>query len=86
MYERRGVIRAKTGRRDALLAILREVSDDPSAMAGCLAYEVAPVADDQDAIAVFERWADEASHRASLDLDAVRATIARARPLIESVS
>lgn len=86
LYERHGVIRAKPGQRDALLAILQDAAAGAPAMPGCRRYGVAPIGDDPDAIAVEEEWDDEAAHRASLSLERVRATIARARPLIASVS
>jgi quinol monooxygenase YgiN len=43
---------------------------------------VSEVADEPEAIAVFEVWDDKAAHDASLQLERVRATIAKARPLI----
>ena len=85
LYERHGVIRAKPGQRDALLAILTAAATAP-AMPGCRRYDVTPLHDDPDAIAVDEEWDDEAAHRASLSLERVRALIARARPLIASMS
>lgn len=81
LYGRYGTIRAKPGQRDALLAILTEGSRT-SAMPGCRLYLVGTVVEDPDAIAVVEVWDDAASHRASLALEGVRETIARARPLI----
>jgi hypothetical protein len=38
--------------------------------------------DDLDTIWVFEAWRDEAAHRASLDMAAVRGVIERGLPLI----
>lgn|SRR5512142_1228409 len=82
LYGRHGVIRAISGERDALLALLREASGSADAMPGCLLYVVSTVPSDADAIAVTEIWDDKASHAASLSLDAVRALITKARPLI----
>jgi len=79
MYGLIGRMRAVSGQRDALLELLLEGS---AAMPGCLSYVVARDPADSDAIWVTEVWADEASHKASLSLPAVQATIARARPLI----
>lgn len=70
---------ATAGQRDALVALLLEGADD---MPGCRSYVVALDPADDDAIWVTEVWDDEASHRASLDLPAVQAAIAKARPLI----
>lgn len=81
-YELRGTIRAKPGERDALLAILREAAAHAPTMPGCRRYEVRVADDDPDAISIDESWEDRASHDASLSLESVRATIARARPLI----
>lgn len=74
-----GKMRAVSGRRDALIAILLEST---GAMPGCLSYVVAKDPADADAIWITEVWDSRASHRASLQLPAVRAAIARARPLI----
>ena len=74
-----GQMKARPGQRDALIAILLEGSD---AMPGCLAYVVAKDSADADAIWITELWDSKASHAASLTLPAVRAAIARGRPLI----
>lgn len=52
------------------------------AMAGCLSYIVARDPADADAIWITEVWDSRESHAASLRLPAVRAAVARARPLI----
>ena len=83
-HELHGTIIAKPGQRDALLAILREAATNAPAMPGCRSYEVRPVADNPDAIAVDETWDDRAAHEASLSIESVRAMITRARPLIAS--
>jgi len=74
-----GRMRAQPGQRDALLAILLEGTEG---MPGCLSYVVAKDPADADALWITEVWASRASHAASLQLPAVRAAIARARPLI----
>jgi len=74
-----GKMRAASGQRDALIAILLEGTE---AMPGCLSYIVARDLADADAIWITEVWDSRASHRASLRLPAVRAAIARARPII----
>lgn len=74
-----GKMRAKPGGRDALVAILLEGTE---AMPGCLSYVVARDPADADAIWITEVWVDEASHKASLSLDSVKAAIARAMPII----
>jgi quinol monooxygenase YgiN len=74
-----GKMRTVSGERDALIALLLEGIGD---MPGCLSYVVAKDPADADAIWITEVWDSRESHRASLQLPAVRATIARARPLI----
>lgn len=74
-----GKMRAVAGEREALIALLLEGT---GGMPGCLSYIVAKDPADADAIWITEVWDSRDSHRASLQLPAVRATIARARPLI----
>ena len=67
------------GQRDALISILLEgVADMP----GCLSYIVAKDPTDANAIWITEVWDSQVSHAASLSLPAVKAAIARGRPLI----
>lgn len=80
MYGLIGKMLAKPGRREDLISILLEGTD---AMPGCLSYIVAADPTDANAIWITEVWDEEASHQASLNLPAVQAAIARARPLIE---
>lgn len=74
-----GKMRAVAGERDALIALLLEGT---GAMPGCLSYIVARDPADADGIWITEVWDRRESHAASLQLPSVRATIARARPLI----
>ena len=78
-----GKMTATAGQRDALIDILLEST---GTMPGCLSYVVALDRDDPDAIWITEVWKDEASHKASLSLPAVRDAITRARPLIAGFS
>lgn len=79
MYGLIGKITAKAGEREALVAAILSGS---GAMPGCRSYVVARDATDPDAVWVTEVWDDEAAHKASLQLPAVREAIARAMPLI----
>jgi quinol monooxygenase YgiN len=81
MYGLIGRMKAAPGRRDEFAAILLESIID---MPGCLSYVVAKDSKDPDALWVTEVWESEAAHRASLALPAVRAAIAKGRPLIAS--
>lgn len=79
MYGLIGKMTATPGNRDALVAVLLEGTRE---MPGCLSYIVAKDAADLNAIWITEVWDSKASHEASLSLPAVRAAIARGRPLI----
>lgn len=79
MYGLIGKMNAVAGRRDELVAILL---DGVAGMPGCLSYVVALDPADADAIFVTEVWDSQESHAASLALPAVRAAIAKGRPLI----
>ena len=81
MYGMIGKMTAAAGTRDALLEILLESIGD---MPGCLSYVVHKDAKDPDAIWISEAWDSEVSHKASLQLAAVRASITKAKPLIAS--
>jgi quinol monooxygenase YgiN len=74
-----GKMTAVPGKRAELIAIL---GGGTSAMPGCLAYLVAEDAKNADAIWITEIWDSKASHAASLSLPAVKAAIAKGRPLI----
>jgi quinol monooxygenase YgiN len=63
---------------ELLLAATRELQGAD----GCELYVVSQDRDDLDTIWVFEAWRDEAAHRASLDMPAVRGVIERGLPLI----
>ena len=79
MYGLIGRIRAVSGARDELAAIL---IDGVGGMPGCLSYVVALDPADPDALWVTEVWTDESAHLASLSLPSVQDAIARGRPLI----
>lgn len=74
-----GQMLAKPGKRDELIAIL---SESTGGMQGCLSYIVALDTANPDAIWITEVWDKRESHAASLHLPAVKAAIARARPII----
>ena len=79
MYGLIGKMLATTGQRDALARILLEGTGD---MPGCLSYVVAADPSDADALWITEVWDSPDSHRASLQLPAVKDAIAKGRPLI----
>jgi quinol monooxygenase YgiN len=55
-------------------------------MPGCLSYVIAHDPSDPDALWITEIWENKESHAASLNLPAVKAAIARGRPLIAGFS
>jgi quinol monooxygenase YgiN len=79
MYGLIARIKATPGKRGDLAAIL---VPGEGGMPGCLSYVVAEDPADADALWVTEVWADQAAHRASLQLPSVQAAIAKGRPLI----
>jgi quinol monooxygenase YgiN len=83
MYGLIGKMSATPGQRDALIAMLVEGTGE---MPGCLSYIIATDPSDANAIWITEAWDSEASHSASLSLPAVKAVIAKARPLIAGFS
>ena len=74
-----GQLKAVPGKREELIAILREGTGE---MPGNLLYLVAEDLDDPDAIWITEVWATRTDHENSLKLETVQAAIARGRPLI----
>lgn len=79
MYGLIGKMKAATGQRDVLIAVLLQGVGD---MPGCLSYIVAQDPTDEDAIWITEVWDSRESHLASLALPSVRQAIARGRPFI----
>lgn len=67
------------GKRDEMVAILRESATD---MRGCLSYIVAKDAADPNVLWVTEVWDSQASHDASLSLPAVKKAIPRAQAIV----
>ncbi len=83
MYGLIGKMTAVAGQRDALASMLLEATQS---MPGCLSYVIATDPADAEALWITEVWDSAASHKASLSLPAVQATITKARPLIAGFS
>jgi quinol monooxygenase YgiN len=79
MYGLIGKATCVPGKRDEFITILVK---DVGTMPGCLSYIVARDLEDPDALWITEVWDSKESHSASLQLPAVRAAIAKGRPLI----
>jgi quinol monooxygenase YgiN len=77
-----GNLVAHPGRRGELVDLLMAATRELQGADGCELYVVGQDRHDFDRIWVFEAWRDEAAHRASLDLPAVRGVIERGLPLI----
>jgi len=56
--------------------------DDDTPIPGCISFVVAHDPSDPDVIWITEIWDSPASHKASLGMPSVKASIARAMPLI----
>ena len=83
MYGLIGKMTATPGQRETLIALLLEGT---AAMPGCLSYIVAKDITDADSIWITEVWDSKESHSGSLTLPAVKAAIAKGRPLIAGFS
>jgi quinol monooxygenase YgiN len=81
MYGLIGSAKSMDGKRDELIKILLE---GVSGMPGCLSYVVAKDPDDPNGIWITEVWDSKESHAASLKLPAVKAAIAKGKPLFTS--
>jgi quinol monooxygenase YgiN len=79
MFGMIGKMRAARGKRSELIAIL---SGNTQTMPGCRHYIVMEDQSDPDGVWITEVWDTEESHKASLQLESVRAAIAKARPII----
>lgn len=70
---------AAAGKRDELIALLRESA---AGMPGCLSYVLATDVADENVLWVTEAWDSQASHDASLSLPAVKQAIPRAHVMV----
>ena len=79
MFGMIGKMRAASGKRAELIAIL---TAGTATMPGCLHYIVMEDRSEPDGVWITEVWDSEESHKSSLQLESVRAAIAKARPII----
>ena len=77
-----GKLVAQPGRGGELLELLMAATRELKSVDGCELYVVSQDRDNLETVWVFEAWRDEAAHRASLDMPAVRGVIQRGLPLI----
>ncbi len=73
---------AKPGQRDTLAEHLLEAAGLMAPIEGCETYIVNLDPSGPDAIWVTEVWRSEADHDASLQLESVRALVAKTKPLV----
>ncbi|RUR00887.1 putative quinol monooxygenase [Labedella endophytica] len=76
-----GTLGVQPGKRDEVIEILTRPSSELAA-SGCLSYEVGVSDDHPETVFVTELWVSPDAHRASLQLDSVKASIAEAMPLL----
>lgn len=76
---------AHPGQRGALAEILLESAEAAGDLKECELYLVNLADDDADILWVTEVWSNPEAHAASLQLDATKAAIRRAMPLIAGV-
>jgi quinol monooxygenase YgiN len=74
-----GKMIASPGKRDELIGYLLAGTGE---MPGCLAYIISTSPTEPDAIWIYEAWRTKQDHANSLQLPAVQAAIAKARPII----
>ena len=86
MFGLYGKMRAQAGKRDALIAYLMQAANGLRELDSCYLYIVNSDPTDPDAIWVAEVWRSKADHQASLSLEATKALIAQARPLIAEIA
>lgn len=79
MYGLIGSMMVLPENRATLIDALLEGSAE---LPGCLSYVVAEDAEDESLVWVSEVWDSAGSHAASLELPAVQAAIAKARPVL----
>jgi quinol monooxygenase YgiN len=73
---------AKAGQRETLMDYLLEAAHLLMSYPGCLLYVVNSSPSEADAVCVFEAWRSEADHDASLELESVKALVAKTKPLV----
>jgi quinol monooxygenase YgiN len=77
-----GKLVAQPGRGGELLELPMAATRELKSADGCELYVISQDRDNLETIWVFEAWRDEAAHRASLDMPAVRGVIQHGLSLI----
>ncbi|GAB2571525.1 putative quinol monooxygenase [Gracilibacillus alcaliphilus] len=77
-----GKFTTKEADRDRLVAILLEAAESMKDLEECEVYIVSASEDEPNAVYVYEVWADESTHQASLTLESTQTLIKHAKPII----
>ncbi len=80
-----GKLKAKPGKGDELAAILIENANAKPTMKGCLQYLVGRDPDNPDIVLISEVWESKQDHANSLQLESVKAAIAKAMPILDGM-
>lgn len=81
-YLLHGKLTAQAGHRKTLANILREASELVAKAKGCRLYVISKEEADSDSLYVTEIWDSKEDHDNSLKIEAVRALIMKAMPLL----
>jgi quinol monooxygenase YgiN len=82
MYAMTGKLIARNGKRDDLIAILKQAAVLVGKLPECHLYVVCEDLANDTHVWVFETWRDKQAHDDSLGDETVRALISNARPLL----
>jgi quinol monooxygenase YgiN len=82
MYAMTGKLIARNGKRDDLIAILKQAAGLIGKLPTCHLYVVCEDLGNDTHVWVFETWSDKQAHDDSLGGEEVRALISQARPLL----
>lgn len=85
-YSINGKLVASSGNGSLLRQYLLEAASEMEAVDLCYCYIVGVNKDEPDAVYVYEVWENQAAHRASLELDVLKTLMAKAKPIIVTMS
>lgn len=82
MYAMTGKLIAQNGKRDELVAILKQAAELVGVFPECQSYIIGEDISNDAHVWVFEIWSNRQAHDSSLGDDRVRSLIAQAKPLL----
>ena len=77
------LVKAHSGRREALVAVLTDISRLVHQSPGCLDYTISRVPENGDAVFITEYWSGRNEHRAMLELPGMFELLDRCAELID---